>query len=51
MLSLVTAVMIHASVSESIYKEANLYRVKVKVEKEVANSLMSFSLLKIIHPF
>ena len=39
-------------VSESIFFQSNKFiAYKVKDEKEVANSLMAFNLLKIIHPF
>ena len=39
-------------VSESIFFQSNKLRAcKVKDEKEVANSLITFNLLKIIHPF
>ena len=44
--------MILKRVNESIYFQSNQFRTcKVKDEKEVANSLMAFNLLKIIHPF
>ena len=39
-------------VSESIFFQGNKFTAfKVKDEKEVANYLMEFNLLKIIHPF
>ena len=45
-------VMILKRVSESIFFQSNKFTAcKVKDEKEVANSLMAFNLLKIIHPF
>ena len=45
-------VMILKRVSESIFfQSSKSTECKVKDEKEVANSLMSFSLLKIIYPF
>ena len=45
-------VMILERVSESIFFQSNKFiAYKVKGEKEVANSLMAFNLLKIIHPF
>ena len=46
------AVMILKRMSESIFFQSNKSTAcKVKDEKEVANSLMVFNLLKIIHPF
>ena len=50
-LGLVT-VMILKRVSESIFFQSNKFTTyKIKDEKEVANSLMAFNLLKIIHTF
>ena len=44
--------MIFKRVSESIYFQSNKFTTcKVKDEKEVASSLMTFNLPKIIHPF
>ena len=44
--------MILKRVSETIFFQSNKSTAcKVKDEKEVANSLMAFNLLKIIHPF
>ena len=45
-------VMILKRVSKSIFFQSNEFRsCEVKDEKVVANSLMAFNLLKIIHPF
>ena len=45
-------VMISNRLSESIFFQSNkLLACKIKDENEVANSLMAFNLLKIIHPF
>ena len=45
-------VMILKIVSESIFFKSNKFNAcKIKDGKEVANSLMIFNLLKIIHPF
>ena len=45
-------VMILKKVTESIFFQRNKFiACNVKDEKEVANSLMAFNLLKIIHPF
>ena len=44
--------MILKIVSGSIFSQSNKFTAcKVKHEKEVANSLMAFNLLKIVHPF
>ena len=45
-------IMILERVSQSIFFQSNKYiACEVKDQKEVANSLMAFNLLKIIHPF
>ena len=45
-------VMILKRVSESIFFQRNKFTVcKAKHEKELANSVMAFNILKIIHPF
>ena len=44
--------MISKAVSEIIFFQSNNFTAcKIKDEKEVANSVMMFNLLKIIHPF
>ena len=51
MLGLLTVIILKR-VSENIFFQSNKFKAyKVKDEKEVANSLMAFNLLKIIHPF